>query len=157
MTQWNSANSVSRKVHRGKGRIPFREAVAIAGSEEALLSGRPPATRSQYKTLGVPVSQLAPHLLDRWRARSSAGDSVEPIDHSESVPEVAQLLEVIHADAALDPFTGLPGGPGARQRYRERLADVEQKLAAYAEELMRGLKEYEKLLIAEARAPKGQR
>lgn len=72
-------------------------------------------------------------------------------------PAVAHLLEFIHADAALDPFTGLPGGPGARQRFRQELAEAERKLAVYAEDLMRLLEHRKNELLAEARRPKGQR
>jgi transcriptional regulator with XRE-family HTH domain len=69
-----------------------------------------------------------------------------------SAPAVTQLLEFIHADAALDPFTGLPAG--YRERYRERMAETEQKLEAYAADLMRALEDYQARLLLEARLPK---
>jgi transcriptional regulator with XRE-family HTH domain len=72
-----------------------------------------------------------------------------------SAPRVVHLLELIHADAALDPFTNLP--PGYRERFRERMTEAEEKLDAYAAELMRSLEEFKSLLLAEGRGPKNKR
>lgn len=59
--------AVKKTAARPKIRVPFDEAVKIAGSVERVYGGRDKTTRSQYRHEGVPASYLAPFLLEWWR------------------------------------------------------------------------------------------
>jgi transcriptional regulator with XRE-family HTH domain len=112
----------------------------------------PRVLRDLAATTGVTVQWLTDGSgpMRLTPAAMKADDDVAPLQP----PPVAHLLEFLHADAALDPFTGLPGGPGAREQFREELAEAERKLAVYAEDLMRALEHRKQELLAEARSPK---
>jgi transcriptional regulator with XRE-family HTH domain len=124
---------------------------AVSQWERSRSYPRGPLLAGLAEVFGLTVEQL----LGIDSAPSDTRD--QALDRTDSLPYVADLLGFMHADLELDPFTHLPGGQGARERYRERLAETERELEAYAQKLKRGLAEYKAMLIAEARDPKGKR
>lgn len=145
-----------RKSRSYKERLPWDDARLQFTEDELRAEARTPQSLSNWRELGVPSHAVVRLLRARGLPVHQSDDSRrEPEeDPLVSVPQVTHLMELIHADAALDPFTGLPGGQGARERFRDAMAEAERKLAVYAEDLMRALEHRKNELLAEARRPK---
>lgn len=68
--------------------------------------------------------------------------------------EMHELLELMNPEGALDPFAGLPGGAGARQRHRDLVAEMEARLAKAVGEIRQEYERRRQALLDEARYPK---
>ena len=107
--------------------------------------------RAFVATPAVPEAEvsMARTFVEDVRVRRAIERLVAPLAAPSALGD---LLDLLRADAALDPFAGLP--PGYRERYRERVKEVETEIEAQAARLKRNLEEYMQLLLEEAREPK---
>ena len=143
---------------RGVNAAQLSERTGLSeGYLSSLLRGMKGADKSTVVFLAM-VLQVNREWLAHGEGEMTPDDvAPEPPAELAELPTVAHLREFIHADLSFDPFTGLPGGRGARERFREELAQAEQKLEAYARDLMLALERRREQLIEEARSPKGSR